>query len=86
MWREIMIVKAKFIEIVWDNYQGGSGTPIVRETLIDIPDETAISMVESKVVDILSSKGIKGTLHNNEKSYPYDRLIKVEMMPVLHAS
>jgi len=80
-----MIVKVKFIEIIWDNYQGGSGKPIIRDILIELADNTQLSDIESKVIDVLTIKGIQGTYNEGLKTYPYDRLLGVELLPLLNA-
>ncbi len=80
-----MIVKVKCIEIIWDNYQGGSGKPITRTVLITLPNDTMLIDVESEVMNALHNKGIKGTF-NPENIYPYDRLIKIEIIPVIESS
>lgn len=77
-----MIVKVKFIEIIWDNYQGGSGKPITRTVLINLPDNIMLKDIRSMVIKALHNKGIKGTF-NPENIYPYDRLIKIELIPVI---
>jgi len=44
-----MIVKVKIFEIVMDNYQGGSGKPIVRSLMVDISNETPINEIINEV-------------------------------------
>lgn len=78
-----MIVKAKFIEIIWDNYQAGSGKPITRSVLIELDDETKLCDIENEVLKSLTSKCIKGTYCPADKEFPYDRLLKVELLPTL---
>ena len=77
-----MIVKVKFIEMIWDNYQGASGKPIVRSLLIDLPNETRLDDIEEKVLSILSARGIKGTYDSSDKGFPYDRLLNVQILPL----
>ena len=81
-----MIVKAKFIEMVWDNYQGSSGKPITRSLLVELANDTKLEDIENKVLDILTMKGIKGTYNPGEKNYPYNRLLGVELLPVVNAT
>jgi hypothetical protein len=77
-----MIVKVKFIEMIWDNYQGASGKPIVRNLLIELPNDTRLDEIEDKVLVILSTRGIMVTYDSSEKSYPYDRLLSVQILPL----
>ena len=77
-----MIVKVKFVEIIWDNYQGGSGKPVTRTILINLPADTFLKDIEILVIRTLHNKGIKGTF-NTESTYPYDRLLKIEIVPLI---
>ena len=79
---ETMIVKVKFIEMIWDNYQGASGKPIVRSLLIELPNDTRLDEIEDKVLLILSARGIRGTYDPSEKTFPYDRLLSVHILPL----
>ena len=71
--------------MVWDNYQGGSGKPITRSLLIELPKDTKLEDIENKVLETLTNKGIRGT-YNNDKQFPYDRLLGVELLPVVNAT
>jgi hypothetical protein len=77
-----MIVKAKFIEMIWDNYQGASGKPIVRSLLIDLPNEIRLDEIEEEVLLILFARGIKGTYNSSEKSFPCDGLLNIQILPL----
>jgi hypothetical protein len=74
-----MKVKVTFVEIVWDNYQGGRGLPIKRDLLVSLPDEIKINDVENEVIHALTAQGIKGTFTQTEKTFPYDRIISIEL-------
>lgn len=76
-----MIVKVKFIEMIWDNYQGASGTPIVRSALFDLRDDTRIDELLNDVAKILTIKGIKRTFNSVEKQYPHEGIINIQILP-----
>ena len=40
-----MILAVKIVEVVEDNYQGGSGDIITRDILVTIPDDTPLKNV-----------------------------------------
>ena len=79
-----MIVKIEFVEMIWDNYQGASGKPIVRSMLIETPSGMKICDVENMVLQALTEKGIQGDYNPAAKSFPPERLIKIEILPTLH--
>lgn len=80
-----MIIKVKFIEMLWDNYQGGSGKPITRSMLLQIPSETKVWDIENIALKALTDNGIKAT-YDNEKNYPYCKLIKIEIIPTINSN
>ena len=77
-----MIVKVKFIETVWDNYQGASGMPIKRSMIINIPNETAISEIENLVMNTLTHEGIKSDYQH--QSFQYKGLLSIEILPTIN--
>jgi len=79
-----MIVKVKFIEMIWDNYQGASGKPIVRSVFADLPNDIRLDEIEYRVLEILTIKGIKRTYNPMEKSYPYDGIMSIEILPIIN--
>ena len=80
-----MIIKVKFIEMLWDNYQGGSGKPIARSMLLQIPAETKVWDIENIALKALTDNGIKDT-YDNEKNYHYCKLIKIAIIPTINSN
>ena len=74
-----MKVKVEFIEMIWDNYQGGSGKPITREMLIDIDSTTIIADIEGVIIDKLNNKGIRSNF--NTKSFDYTAILSITILP-----
>ena len=78
-----MKVKAEFIEMIWDNYQGASGKPITRSVLMEIPDATPILNVEDRVVDTLKNNGIRSTYDPRDAGYHPGGLLSITILPTL---
>jgi len=76
-------VKVKFIEMIWDNYQGASGKPIKRNILVNLPNDTTVFDIECFIIDILTEQGIKGTYNSTEKRFPYTGIISIEILPII---
>jgi len=72
-------LRVKLVETVWDNYQGASGNPIVRSILINLPEDTNLSMVETLVIDKLNKQGIRSDYHN--KLFQMQGLLSIEILP-----
>ena len=77
-----MKVKVKFIEMIWDNYQGGSGKPIEREILIDIDSMVIIADIEGVIIDKLNDKGIKSNFNN--KTFDYKGILSINILPTFY--
>lgn len=76
-----MNVKVKFIEAVWDNYQGASGKPIVHSMIMEVPDDTRVDNLIYIAVSRLHNKGFNNSF--NVKGYTADGIISVSVLPIL---
>jgi len=74
-----MKVKVEFIEMIWDNYQGGSGKPITREMLIEINPLTIISDIEGTIIDKLQEKEIRSNY--STKTFDYTAILSITILP-----
>lgn len=80
-----MKVKVKFIEMIWDNYQGASGTPIVRDVLFHVSDDTELRNLISIILNKLTAMGIKRGYDESESQYPLTGIISIEILPTFTA-
>jgi len=79
-----MKIKVDFIEMIWDNYQGASGKPIQRSSLIDISATTQLGEIENEVIKVLTDNGIKRSYDPSEHSYPFSGIISITLLPTFN--
>ena len=77
-----VIVKVKFIEMVWDNYQGSSGKPITRSVLMEFNEDIRVSNLFNHVIDRLQKQGIKENYSDN--TYDLKGILSIEILPVFN--
>jgi len=76
-----MKIKATVVEILQDNYQGGSGLPIKRDIMVNIPDDTiAINILDATYVNV-REKRLNKMWGDGLKNTPYLSIISVEILP-----
>ena len=78
-WQMHYNVKVKFIEMIWDNYQGGSGKPITRSVLMVLDGHTDITSVMGVVRDRLQREGVRSNDGND--IYDYKGILRIEILP-----
>ena len=74
-----MKVKVEIIEMIWDNYQGGSGKPITREMLIEIDPLTIITDIEGVIIGKLQEKGVRSNY--STKTFDYTAILSIQILP-----
>lgn len=75
-----MEVKATIVEVLQDNYQGGSGLPIKRDLFVEIPDDTKVIDIEEAVLKSVINHSLNNMWGGIDNSN-YLRLTKVEILP-----
>ncbi len=78
---ETITVKVKFIQMIWDNYQGSSGKPIVSSLHVNISADTKLCEIEDAVIQLLTKLRIKGTYDMSEEVYPYEKILHIKILP-----
>ena len=77
-----MELKTTVVEILQDNYQGGSGLPIKREIMVKIPDDTIAVNIEDAVYTRIREKELNKQWGSAFKNNPYLTVIKIEILPI----
>lgn len=78
-----MTIKATILEVVMDNYQGGSGVPITRQVLIELQDwHKAIDIegITNQAIEEEALNSIWGEGRQMAKSF---RILKIEILLTL---
>ena len=78
----IMIVKAEIFEMAMDNYQGGSGKPIVRCLMVDIPNETPLDEIINEVTEKVKSTELNTVWGGGRQCGGTINVLKVEILPL----
>jgi len=75
-----MKVQVIIMQFFIDNYQGGSGLPLKKKLLVNIPDDTKAVDIFELIKEKLSNKGIKGSMYDNEKSFPDESILSINIL------
>jgi hypothetical protein len=79
----IMIVKAEIFEIAMDNYQGGSGKPIVRCLMVDLPNDTPLDEIINKVTEKVRDVELNTVWGSGTQCGGTINVLKVEILPLV---
>ena len=76
-----MKIKTTVVEILQDNYQGGSGLPVKRELMVEIPNDIIAVNVYDSVYTRVKEKRLNKMWGNALKNTPYISIISIEILP-----
>ena len=75
--------KAEIFEMVMDNHQGGSGKPIVRWLMVDIPNETLLDKIINEVTKKVKSAELNAVWGGGRQCGGTINVLKVEVSPLV---
>jgi len=74
---------ATTVEILQDNYQGGSGLPIQRNIMVEIPDDTIAVNIENATYTRIREKALNNQWGGSLKDNLYLTIVKIEILPMV---